>query len=138
MSNVIDLFAAFAVDKTSEENGIYTQLPGCGDTEFLVARANNKTYNRLLEKLYKKNKPVLDSKGDAAADRSDEIMVEIYSKAVLLGWKGTVSIKGVQTAYSLDAAVQLLKLKEFRAVVTKVAEDLQNFLEVKEAENEKN
>ena len=138
MSNVIDLFAAFAVDTAAEENGIYTQLPGCGDTEFLVARANNKSYNRLLEKLYKQNKPVLTSKGDAAEKKSEEIMVEVFSKTVLLGWKGNVTIKGVPTPYSKEAATQLLNLKEFRSIVTKVAEDHQVFLEVKDAEDEKN
>ena len=137
-SNVIDLFSAFATDTNAEEQGTYTVLPGCGDTEFLIARENNPTYNRLLTKLLKQNKVKLDSKGPEAEKVAEGLMVEVMSKSVLLGWKGNILFKGVETTYSRDAAVQLLQIKDFRNKVSEVARDMETFRAVKEAEDEKN
>ena len=137
-SNVIDLFSPFATDTNAEEQGTYTVLPGCGDTEFLIARENNPTYNRLLTKLLKQNKVKLDSKGPEAEKVAEGLMVEVMSKSVLLGWKGNILFKGVETPYSRDAAVQLLQIKDFRNKVSDVARDMETFRAVKEGEDEKN
>lgn len=136
--SVIDLFSAFATNENLEKDGTYTQVPGAGDTEFLIARAGNKNYAKLIQKLVKQNRAVLDSKGDAAEAKSDEIFVDVYAKTILLGWKGDVNIKGTPTAYSISAAKTLLSLKEFRAAVAKVAEDMENFKVVKDEEDAKN
>lgn len=137
-STSIDLFAAFATNEKLEIEGTLTQIPGAGDTEFLVARGGNKHYNRLIQKLVKQNKFVLDSKGDTAEAKSDEIFIQVLAKTVLLGWNGTINIRGVATPYSYDAAVRLLELKEFRIALNKVADDMQTFKAVKDEEDAKN
>ena len=137
-NKAIDLFAAFAVDEAAEENGIMTPIPGAGDTMFKVARAGNKTYNRLFQKLLKQNKVVLDSKGEAADKKAEEIFIEVMVKSILLGWEGTVLFKGEALEYSRDNAKKLLSHKEFRAAVTKVSEDMEQFKVVKDEEDEKN
>lgn len=137
-TKAIDLFAAFATDEAAEENGIMTPVPGAGDTLFKVARAGNKTYNRLFQKLLKQNKPVLDAKGDAAEKKAEEIFVEVMSKSILLGWEGEVLFAGEMLAYSRDNAKKLLAHKEFRAAVTTISEDFNQFKAIKDEEDEKN
>lgn len=136
--SAIDLFAAFATDLQYEEQGIYTQIPGAGDTEFLVARAGNKTYTRLIQKLVKQNKAVLDSRGDAADAKSEEILVNVMAESILLGWKGTILFGGKPAEYSKEVAKKLLGMKDFRAAVTKVSEDMETFKQVRDEDAAKN
>lgn len=123
----IDLFAAFSTDQKTEEEGKLTQLPDCGDTMFLVARSGNKSYNKLLSTLYKRNRAVLDSKGDEAQKKSDEILAEVFAKTILLGWQGEILYKGKKTPYTYEAAKLLLGHKDFRTKVAAVAEDFSTF-----------
>jgi poly-gamma-glutamate capsule biosynthesis protein CapA/YwtB (metallophosphatase superfamily) len=137
-NNVIDLFAAFATDVAKENKGVETTIPGCGDTKFMVARANNATYNRLISSLYKRHRAVLDSKGDEANAKSDEILAEVYAKAILLGWVGAITFKGKELTYSEANAKTLLLLKDFRAAVESVASDMNTFKAVQDDEDVKN
>lgn len=128
----LDLFNVFKTDTTAEQEGTLTQIPECGDTMFRVARSGNKSYNRLLSSLYKRNRAVLDSKGDEAQNKSDEILAEVFAKTILLGWEGEILFKGKKQPYSYDLAKQLLMYKDFRTKVASVAEDFSNFKEVKD------
>lgn len=137
-SNAIDFFTAFATDKTKEKKGVLTTIPDCGDTKFLVARAGNADYNRLLSQLFKRNRAILESKGDAANEKSDEILAEVYAKTILLGWEGTIMFQGKATAYSETAAKALLSLKDFRSKVEGVASDMNTFKAVEDEADVKN
>lgn len=134
MSNVVDLFAAFATNTEAEKEGTLTQLPDCGDTMFRIARIGNGSYKRLLSSLYKKNRAVLDSKGEAAEAKSNEILAEVYSKTILLGWEGTVMAGGPKT-YSQELAKKLLLLPDFREKVEQVASDFATFKASKDEED---
>lgn len=138
MSNAIDLFSAFAVNTAQEQEGADTQLPGCGDTMFKVAREGNKNYGKLLQKLVKQNRAVLDSKGEAADAKSDEILVEVMAKTILIGWAGEIKYQGKGHAYSVEAAKMLLKHKDFRAKVMEVSSNMETFKAVKDEEDAKN
>jgi hypothetical protein len=135
MSNVIDLFAAFSTDASKEEEGTLTTLPECGDTKWLVARAGNKSYKRLFSSLYKKNKAALESKGDAAEAKSNEVMAELYAKTILLGWEGEISYKGKLHKYSQEMARTLLAHGDFRSKVETVANDFTSFKSVQDEED---
>jgi hypothetical protein len=137
-SNVIDLFSAFAVDQSAEQTGTKVQLPGAGDTLFTIARQGNKAYAKLMQQRWKQNRTVLESKGDVAEARSEEILIEVVAKTILLGWDGKIRFGKENLEYSLDNAKRLLALKEFRAVVLKAADDLENFKAVKDAEDKEN
>ena len=134
----VDLFAAFAVDTAQEQDGTLTELPGCGDTKFLIAREGNKNYSKLLQRLVKQNRAVLDSKGAAAEAKSDELMVEVLAKTILIGWEGEISYKGKMYPYTVDAAKMLLAHKDFRANVVGVSSNMETFKLVKDAEDAKN
>ncbi len=137
-TTAIDLFDSFATDEKAEQEGVLMPLPGCGDTQFLIAAANNKNYNRMFEKLYKRNKILLDSKGDAADAKAKEILVEVACKTLLLGWQGEPSIQGVATPYSEAAALKLLSNNRFYGLVMAAAKDEDAFLAKKKEEDEKN
>ena len=134
----VDLFAQFATDDVREEQGFETLIPGCGPTMFRVARVNNKGYLKLFQKLYKKAEAVIKAGGDAADKKSEEVFVDVMASTILLGWDGAIGFKGESLVYSKENAKKLLGMKEFRAAVTKISEDVENFKAVQEAEEEKN
>jgi hypothetical protein len=135
---MIDLFSAFAVDAAQEQEGTLTELPGCGDTKWRIAREGNKNYSKLLQKLVKQNRAVLDSKGPAAEAKSDEILIEVMSKTILIGWEGEISYKGKMYKHSVDAAKMLLAHKDFRAAVIDMSTNMETFKVVKDEEDTKN
>jgi hypothetical protein len=134
----VDLFSAFAVDTNQEQEGTLTQLPNAGDTKFRIAREGNKAYSKLLQKLVKMNRAVLDSKGAAAEAKSDEILIEVMAKTILIGWEGEITYQGKKLAYSVEAAKTLLAHKDFRAVVINASSDMEKFKVVKDEEDAKN
>lgn len=134
----IDLFAAFAVDTEAEKNGTYTQIPGAGDTLWLVARSNNVAYQTALKKQVDRNKAVLKSEGEAARAKSNEILADVMSKTILLGWQGEIVYKGEKHKYSREVAKQLLMHADFREAVSSVSDSLEVFKAVKDEEDEKN
>lgn len=133
--DAIDLFSQFSTVKANEDEGTLTQLPDCGDTLWRVARSGNKKYNRLLSQLYKRNRAVLDSKGDEAEKKSDEILAEVFAKTILLGWEGEILYRGKKYPYSYEQAKILLGHKDFRTKVASIAEDFTNFKEIQEGED---
>jgi hypothetical protein len=127
-----DFFKQFASDEKMEIEGRWVDHDT--ETSFLVARSGNKHFNRLFTKLYQKNKVVLESKGDAAEAKSDEIMIETFAKTILLGWKGKVEFDGKDLSYSVENAKKLLALKDFRRVIASYADDFDSFKVVQEVE----
>ena len=134
----VDLFAQFATDEVREEAGFQTLIPNCGSVLFTVARTNNKGYLKLFQKLYKKVEPLIKAGGDVADKKSEEIYIDVMAATILLGWEGSIAFKGESLVYSKENAKKLLALKEFRAAVSRISEDVENFKAVQEAEEEKN
>jgi hypothetical protein len=136
----MDIFSIYATNDDAEQQGRYQEN---GDAQFLIARNGNDRYSRMLTNLYEIHKFTLDNKSDeesrkAAKDRSDKIMVEVMSKSILLGWTGNVKFRGEQLPYSVENAVKLLQVKDFRNWVNAKADDFKNYLEVVEADDAKN
>lgn len=131
----MDIFSSFATDESAEKQGVIVEY---GTAKFKVARKGNQAYRKLLGKLYKMNRFVLESKGDAAEKKSDEILSTVISQTILLGWEGVTS-NGKPLPYSQEAAYDLLlKLKEFRAFIDNASEELERFKLHQEDEDEKN
>lgn len=138
-SEAIDLFAAFAVDTKAEREGVETLVPGCGNTKFIIARADNVKYSAALAKAVRRNKPLIDSGGEAGRAKLEEIFSDVMSKHLLLGWVGQVKFKGKMLSYSQDNARLLLSLRDFRDAVLTVASTMETFLVAKDEEDaEKN
>lgn len=127
----LDIFAKYATDESLENNGTWREIGG--GAEVLVARAGNKQYGKLLTKLVEQHRKVLDVADEVADAKSDDIMVEVLAKTILLGWKN-IEFKGKALDYSLDNAKTLLKVKDFRRVVVGLSDELQAFQTKEETE----
>lgn len=130
----MDIFSTYAVDETKEQSGTWMEV---GDSKFLVARAGNKGYIKMLGKEVERNQKALDRKDDAADALSDKIMIDVLAATILLGWEN-VSFKGKDLEYSKDNAKMLLGFKEFRREIMKLADDFNAFKAEQEAEEVKN
>lgn len=131
----LDIFAQFATDETKEEDGVWVELSD--DAAILVARSGNKKYSKMIAREYEKNKKILDGKNDVADAKSEEIMIEVLAKTILLGWRN-IQFKGEELPYSLENAKMLLKVKDFRKLVGGYADDSSAFKMLAEEEVVKN
>ena len=132
---MVDLFNDFATDAAKEVEGVWFDY---GDVSFRIARANNKAYARLFLKLYDQNRRVLDTKGDVANAKGEEITVESFAKAILLEWKGDLKYKGEALPYSVENAKKILAHVDFRKWVIERSEDMAKFKVVQDEEDAKN
>ncbi len=108
---------------------------------FLVARSHNKAFDRLITSLVNKNKRLLDSKTDAARDKSEQIMIQTMAQTVLLGWKGEFSIAMDDKPigeYSVEKAKEVLKIKALREWIQALSEDHARFKLVQDEAEAKN
>lgn len=130
----MDIFKAYAVDENKELNGKWMPL---GDAKLLVARAGNRKYVKMLGTEVELHQKALDVKDEAADALSDRIMVKVLANTILLGWEN-IKYDGAELEYSLENAVKLLSLKEFRREVMKMADDFNAFKLAQQEESEKN
>lgn len=124
----MDLDQQFGVDEELEIKGAW--IPGPRkDCEFLIARAANRKFTRLLSQEIEDSQDVLDGKDDAADKCSDEIMGRVMSKTILLGWRGKVGFGGKEEVpYSQAVAeLKLTQMKEFRNWVNKQSEKIEHY-----------
>lgn len=125
-----DIFKAFATDEQKEAGGTWVSI-GSG-ARLLVARTGNRKYAKMLLAEGERNKEVLDLDDDHADQVSNDLMAKVIANTILLGWEG-VWYKGLELPYSTANAEMLLKLKDFRRLVMKHAEDINNFRAQEEA-----
>ena len=130
----LDIFSAFATNADTEVNGTEVEF---SSTKFLVARAGNPKYSKLLTKLVEKNQKALDLKDESADALSDRILIEVIASTVLLGWD-KLNYKGKELAYSIENAKLVLSHKDFRKEVARMSDDIDNYRAVMEVEQEKN
>lgn len=127
----MDIFKVYATDEVKEKSGTWKTLSG--KAKILIARSGNREYARLFSKLVEQNAEALATKDDAADAVADEIVIEVVAKTVLLGWEN-LEYDGAPIEYSYENAKKLLSIKDFRKVVMKHADDIENFLLAREAE----
>ena len=127
----MDLFTSFATDENAELNGAWRDI-GQG-ASLLVARAGNRHYAKALTLAVEQNRPILETRGEVAEEKSDEIMVGVLADTILLGWKG-VKFKGKDFPYSKENARTVLKMRDFRALVQRLADEAEAYREKLEIE----
>lgn len=131
----MDIFNNYTSDPVKERNGVEIQI---GQDAFVtIARAGGKAYSRLLTKLWGDSKYVLDRKDAEAEARSDEILIEVMAKTVLLGWRG-IKYKGDVLPYSEENAKLLLAIPDFRTQISRFSEDFSRFQLAVEVADEAN
>lgn len=107
----------FATDKSAEIEGTWMSI---GDgAEVKVARWNNPSHKKVLERLRKPYRSMLMAGRDIPDDKAEEIAIESMVEAILLDWKGFSDDDGKELKYSKEAAKLLLtELKDFRDMVS--------------------
>lgn len=115
----MDITKEFGTDSVKEKDGVEVDI---GGATLIVARTGSMAYNKLVDKLFKVNKRVLDLKNEAAEQLNEKLMAEVLAKTVLLGWSG-IEENGAPLPYSLENAQRLLMIKDFRALVAEKASD---------------
>lgn len=135
---MLNIFGSFATDEALETKGVWKSFRGA---RFLVARDGNPAYTKLLNELVQERAFELEDQSDdgkASQKVSDEILVAVLARTILLGWE-KVSFDGKTVVpYSMEAAKEALAVKDFRNVIVRLASDINNFLAKREAEQEKN
>jgi hypothetical protein len=132
----MDVFAQFATDEKKEVEGVWVDI---GDgAELLIARAGNKKYARLLGSEVEKHQRALDAKGDASDELSERLMVGVFASTILLGWRGDFKFKGEALPYTNENARKVLGVKDFRAFVAKLSNDIDAYRAAQEATAGKN
>jgi hypothetical protein len=129
-----DVFEAYATDEKLEVEG--TWIPHNG-AKFKVARTGNSEYTKLINKEYEENRIALSQQGEEAEKLDVEIMIGVMARTILLGFEG-VSYQGKEMKYSIENAKTLLRIKEFRAVVSAWAREINNYKFKKEEDEIKN
>ena len=121
-----DINEAFATDETLENEGAIFPL-GKGSS-LLIARSGNRAYTKALTKEVERRKVELDDVDEAAAGKvSDEIMINVMARTILLGWT-KVTVNGVvDMPYSTENASIALGMKEFRKFVAGKADSMESF-----------
>ena len=119
----MDIFAAFATDEKLESEGKW--FPLSKDAQVLVARSGNQRYVSALRE--KAQEAQLDlASGEEANQMAEEIMIDVMSETVLLGWKG-ITDKGAEVPYSAKQAKTYLNIKDFRRKVQGFSENFEAF-----------
>lgn len=132
----LNIFKTFAANADKEQSGVEVEI---GPEAYItVARANNKRYTKMLTKAWEANKYTLDRKDKAANDKAEELIIDIMSKTILLGWRGILDENDQPLPYSQEAAKKMLAIPDFRMLVSKQADDFENFRQVTEEADAKN
>lgn len=117
-----DIFDAFATDENLENNG--TTFPVGKGATLLVARGGNRRYAKAITTAVEARRAELDGDDDAASAVSDEIMIDVMARTILLGWSG-LSFKGKEMGdYSVEKAKELLAVKDFRKHVAGLSDTM--------------
>lgn len=139
---MLNIFHQYATDPKAELEG--KEFDWGGGAKLMIARSQNPKYQRMMAKLYEAHKHTLEQKDTpeqiAAAEKCyHEIMAEVMSHSVLMGWSGIsggqVDGKDVELPYSTAAAKKFLLLKDFQKAVAAKADEFKNYrFELEEAD----
>lgn len=133
---MFDVFSAYATDEKKEIEGTVISLGG--DATITVARTDNVNYLTKMLAAIEKHEAANASMSEAEAKEYDkQLLCETLADSILLNFEG-LSYKGEPLPYSKENAVKVLSLKDFRKLILKHANDIENFRVKKEAEVSKN
>ncbi len=90
------------------EIGVWLSFPGDRKFRCLRAGGSNKRFIRAFQAAIKPHRRQMD-RGTLDPEVSEQIMREVYSRTVVLDWKGIKDAEGQDVPYSPEAAVELFK-----------------------------
>jgi len=130
---MIDIFEEFATDPVLEKRGAWFPI-GKG-TRLMIARGNNREFNKQIMKEVEAEKVILDREDDEAHDLSDKIRARVMARTILLGWETTengvtsasIGFKGEVLPYTDTNAEKLLNVSDFRELVGNLSNKIDGY-----------
>lgn len=121
--------AKFKTDGALENEGVWLEV---GDGLSLrVARIGNRKHSELWTKLNADPKIVrMASLGTIPDEEYERMLIEAMAETILLDWKGLTDGDGeaaVEIPFSKAKAKEVLKLRDFRQLVHRMAAEAGNF-----------
>lgn len=120
----LDFFSTYVTDEKKEIEGAKCPLPN--EAFLLIARANNRKYAEELEQVFEANREALAKAGPAADKKSEELLIGVMARTILLGWGG-FTWKGKVFEYNEKNAIKALGSKDFRLKVSEFATNIDNY-----------
>lgn len=130
-----DLKKLYAVDETKETEGTWQDI---GDgISVLVARIGNPKYQKLLNNFLKPHRRAV-RRGTIADEILENIITKTMASTILLGWKG-LEEDGQEILYSQTESLRVLTdYKDFRDIVSELANEIEAFRVEEDEEAAKN
>jgi len=126
MTDALNLFDIFAVDKESEEDGRWIEL-GSG-TAFKLRAFGAKAVSDLRDNLMKPYAQLVRVGGKIPDDKNEEIGLKVLAGAIIADWKNVKNAAGELVPYSSDEAYAILKaLPKMASFVIQFSLEGQNF-----------
>jgi len=127
----MDIFDLYATDAKLEVEGRWVNLGK--NTKVLVARAGNDNFSARIKHLIKKNGVDLKDQSKENLDMIEKLVIEATAHTILLGWEG-LTYKGEALTYSPANAIKLLNVKDFRARIATISEEMSGYLVAEQVE----
>lgn len=130
----MDLRKAYGTDLEKEENGVEVELePGVFVT---ICRIGTKGFSDSYRRKTKKYQHLIKRGKSIPEDKSQEILIDLYAKYILVGWRG-LELDGEPLEYNEENAKKILaEFKDFRNLIAEMSMDAELFRETN-AGNEK-
>ena len=129
----MDIFETFATNEQLETEGKWFPLSKTARVK--VARSGNPRYLAMLRDEAREAQLDMAS-GEEANELAEELVTKTMAKTILLGWEG-VTKGGEPVVYSNEAALEYLKLKDFRRKIQAFSDNMEAFRLKSEAEQGK-
>lgn len=130
----------FATDERLEEDGAWVTVNELYGLRLKVRRlrsdASIKAYEDVVRETFGEHK--LRKPEDLSEKQSGDILTRQLARAVLIDWEGVYDDDGNEIPYSEEAALNALKIKDFREFVYQAANERDTFRENADEEASKN
>jgi hypothetical protein len=127
----------YKTDENLELDGVWVDLGDTDKTQLLIARIGNPHFNRVLRAKMKPFRNLIQ-RDKLPVETQETMLTETMAETILLGWKN-LKRDGKDVKYSQSVALKLMsELKDFRELVTEVANSMETFRIEEEEEDAKN
>jgi hypothetical protein len=133
----MDLQTDYGTDNKKEIEGVWFKEEFGGETECLIARIGNPEYQKVFNRISKPQRRAL-RKGTIQDEIAETILIRTMAKTILLDWKN-MKENGKVLKYSHDEAFRVLKkYRDFRDIVSDLANEIEAYRVEDEEEIVKN
>ena len=127
----------YETDSGLETDGVWVDIGDSDGTQLLIARIGNPSFNRALRAKMKPFRNLIQ-RDKLPAETQEKMLTEVMAEHTLLDWKN-LKHKGKTVKYSKAKALSLMMdIKDFRELVTEIANSMETFRREELEEDSKN